>query len=211
MDEATKQFSRHWWSKRETALFQNRWLGLPCWQNPCDVWAIQEIIGDTRPDVVVETGTLTGGSAALWAALLAMFGNGRVISIDVYESHEEANDLAVIKDRVEFITGSSTDPDIAEQVRRDTADKRVMVILDSHHSENHVFRELDTWSPLVTPGCYLIVEDGFVTYLDDDHGPGPLEATVKWLPQHPEFEADPSRERMLFTFCPSGFLRRLHP
>jgi cephalosporin hydroxylase len=209
MDDETTRFMRQWWSKSETTLFPNRWLGVPCWQNPCDVWAIQEIIGDTRPDVIVETGTLAGGGAALWASLLAMFGNGRVISIDIYESRELANDLAIIKERVEFITGSSTDPDIAEQVRRDTAGQRVMVILDSDHSEDHVYRELDAWSPLVTPGCYLIVEDGFVTYVESDHGPGPLEATVKWLSQHPEFEADRSRERMLFTFCPSGYLRRL--
>jgi cephalosporin hydroxylase len=63
--------------------------------------------------------------------------------------------------------------------------------------------------PLVTTGCYLVVEDGFVTYAERDYGAGPLEATLKWLPQHPEFEADRSRERMLFTFCPFGFLRRV--
>jgi cephalosporin hydroxylase len=171
MDDETRQFMRHWWSKKEETLFLNRWLGVPCWQNPCDVWAIQEIIGDTRPDVVIETGTLAGGSAALWATLLAIFGNGRVISIDLYESRELADKLSIVKERVEFITGSSTDPAIAERVRRDTAGQRVMLILDSDHSEDHVLRELDVWSPLVSPGCYLIIEDGFVTYLESDQGP----------------------------------------
>jgi cephalosporin hydroxylase len=210
MDDGAAQFIRHWWSKKDTTFFPNRWLGVPCWQNPCDVWSVQEIISDTRPDVIVETGTFAGGSAVLWATLLAMFGNGRVISIDVSEArHEMANDLPIVKERVEFITGSSTDPMVAEEVRRESEGQRVMVILDSDHAEDHVLRELDVWGSLVTPGCYMVVEDGFVTYAESDYGGGPLEATLKWLPLHPEFEADRSRERMLFTFCPSGFLRRL--
>jgi cephalosporin hydroxylase len=71
MDDETIQFMRHWWSRNEATFFPNRWLGVPCWQNPCDVWAVQEIISDTRPDVIVETGTFAGGSAVLWASLLA--------------------------------------------------------------------------------------------------------------------------------------------
>ena len=139
------------------------------------MWAVQEIISDTRPDVIVEAGTFAGGSAVLWASLLAMFGNGRVISIDVKESrHEVANDLAIVRERVEFVTGSSTDPKVAEHVGRDTEGERVMVILDSDHSEGHVFRELDVWAPFVTAGCYLVVEDGFVTYAERDYGAGPL-------------------------------------
>jgi cephalosporin hydroxylase len=139
-----------------------------------------------------------------------MFGNGRVISIDLYESRELADKLSIVKERVEFITGSSTDPAIAERVRADTAGQRVMLILDSDHSEDHVLRELDAWSSLVSPGCSLIVEDGFVTYLESDQGPGALEATTRWLPKHPEFEVDRRLERMMFTLCPSGFLRRLN-
>jgi cephalosporin hydroxylase len=106
------------------------------------------------------------------------------------------------------VTGSSTDRDTFTQVAGCCAGARTMVILDSDHSADHVFAELDLWSPLVTPGNYLIVQDGIVTYLDDDMLPGPLEATTNWLPDHPEFEVDETRERMMFTLCPSGFLRR---
>jgi len=209
MDDPTTSFLREWWANKETTFVPNRWLGVPCWQNPCDVWAVQEIISETRPEVIVECGTLGGGSAALWASLLAMHGDGRVISIDVQPVlGTAAIELPIVQERVEFVTGSSTHPAIVEQIRAACDGLRTLVILDSDHSADHVHAELDAYAPLVTPGSYLIVEDGFITSVDDTHGPGPLEAVQRWLPAHPEFEVDRSRERMLFTFCPSGFLRR---
>jgi cephalosporin hydroxylase len=209
VDDKTLEFARHWWESRQTTFFQNTWLGAPSLQNPFDAWVIQEIIYETRPDVIVETGTFGGGGAALWASLLAMVGDGTVISIDVEPNvSESAMNLPVVKERVEFVTGSSVNPEVSESVGAKCAGKRVMVILDSDHKAEHVTRELDTWSPLVTPGCYLVAEDGFVTAVDDDFGEGPREAVERWLPEHPEFAVDAERERMLFTFCTSGFLRR---
>lgn len=84
-----------------------------------------------------------------------------------------------------------------------------MVILDSDHSKAHVEGELAGYAPMVTPGCYCIVQDGFVSRYDPSHGPGPLEATVAFLERNGEFEVDRSRERMLHTLNPSGFLRRV--
>ena len=209
VDAEAVRFARALWARRHETIFANRWLGLPALQNPFDAWVIQEIIGETRPDVIVETGSFAGGGAALWASLLAMYGKGRVVSIDTEpEIHGAALEVGVIKERVDFVEGSSSDPALAERVARETEGRRVMVILDSGHSAEHVRRELDLWSPLVTPGAYLVVQDGVITAMDPDHGPGPLEATLAWLPSHPEFEVDSERERMLLTFCPSGYLRR---
>jgi len=209
MDPETARFAQHWWAHGEQAILPNRWLGAPCWQNPMDVWVIQEILEETRPDVIIEAGTFAGGGAVLWASLLSLFGDGRVISIDVREElHAAVNDHPMVRDRVTFVTGSSTDPDAVESVARSCAGARTMVILDSDHAAEHVYAELEAWSPHVTPGCYLVVQDGIVTYVDQSQLPGPLEALAKWLPDHPEFEVDAQRERMLFTFCPSGFLRR---
>lgn len=209
MDEKTVEFARRWWQAKQTTFFENRWLGETSLQNPFDAWVIQEIIWETRPDVIVETGTFAGGGAVLWASLLGMVGDGSVISIDVEPRvSESAMELPVVKERVRFITGSSVDAEVAQSVRADCEGRRVMVILDTEHTADHVTRELDLWAPLVTPGCYLIVEDGFVTAVEDDWGKGPFEAVERWLPAHPEFEVDADRERMLFTFSPSGFLRR---
>jgi cephalosporin hydroxylase len=108
--------------------------------------------------------------------------------------------------RLEYLRGrSSTDPELELSL-----DGRVMVILDSAHDRGHVLAELERFAPLVTPGCYLVVED---TNLNGhpalpDYGPGPMEAVVEFLAAHPEFEVDEGRTRHLLTFNPSGFLRR---
>jgi cephalosporin hydroxylase len=206
-------FNRLWWEKKDQTFVPNTWLGVPCWQNPCDAWIIQEIIGETRPDVIVETGTLAGGGALLWASLLAMFGDGRVISIDVKPGlHRNVNEHPLVVERVQFVTGSSTDPDIVQQIAQETEGLRRMVILDSHHASSHVYRELDAWAPHVTEDCYLIVEDTWVDHVtepDDPRRPGPADAVERWLPEHREFQVDRSRERLMLSFCPGGFLRRV--
>jgi cephalosporin hydroxylase len=209
VDEQTQAFTRHYWERIQTTFVPNTWAGVMCWQNPCDVWIIQEIIGETRPDVIVETGTLTGGGAILWASLLGMFGDGRVITIDIQDAGHRDATTHPMAERVTWVKGSSTDPEVVAHVAAQCAGKRVMVILDSDHTAAHVSRELDAWSPLVSEGCYLVVQDGFVTYAEPERCPGPLEAVEKWLPGHREFQVDAKRERMLFTFCPSGYLRKV--
>lgn len=87
---------------------------------------------------------------------------------------------------------------------------RVMVVLDSDHRASHVLQELDSYSRLVTPGCYLVVEDSNI----NGHpvlagwGAGPMEAVHSWAPRHPEFRVDRSREKFLLTMNPEGFLKR---
>jgi len=110
-----------------------------------------------------------------------------------------------------YLTGSSTDPQIVSTIRAQlSATDRVMVILDSDHAQAHVRAELDVYAPLVTSGCYLIVEDtnvnGHPVY--PLHGPGPMEAVNDFLPAHPEFEVDRNCERFMLTFNPNGYLRR---
>ena len=52
------------------AMWGLKWLNIKTSQNPDDVWIIQEIISEVRPDFIVETGTAYGGSAAIWAMIL---------------------------------------------------------------------------------------------------------------------------------------------
>ena len=116
----------------------------------------------------------------------------------------------IFREHVTFLHGSSVDPAIVEEVHRRAEGRRVMIILDSLHTEAHVTAELDAYADLVSPGCYLIVQDGFVNGhpLEPTWGPGPYEATERFLERDSRFEQDRDRERMLFTFNPGGFLRR---
>lgn len=196
------------WARDQSILFGQTFLGVPTLQHPFDAWITQEIIWETRPDRVVECGSYAGGSALLWAAILQQTSQGRVVAVDHNDNTAEARKSPLWK-RVDFIKGSTADEGTAALVWHCVEGSRTMVILDSCHTAEHVARELELYAPFVTPGCYLIVQDGHVSQVDPDHGPGPREATEAFLETHPEFEVDRSRERMLFTFNPSGFLRRV--
>jgi cephalosporin hydroxylase len=183
------------------------WLGVHAAKCPLDLWIYQEIVWETRPDLVVECGTASGGSALFLASVLDQLGSGRVCTIDVAELPDRPN-----HPRIQYLSGSSTDCDIFARVEELAASAdRVMVILDSDHSCEHVARELGLYAPLVTPSCYLIVED---TNLNgnpvvSEFGPGPGEAVAAFLGLNHDFAVDAAREKLLLTFNPSGYLRRL--
>jgi cephalosporin hydroxylase len=183
------------------------WLGHPIWQNVLDLWTIQEAIYEIKPELLIETGTNRGGSAMFYANLFDAMNGGEVVSIDVTEMHECSHP------RVSFLIGSSTDESITAAVRERCASAKgpVMVILDSDHTAAHVARELECYTPFVTSGSYVLVQDGVIDTLPTARSerPGPLVAIKEFLARHPEFEVDHARsERFLITHHPLGWLRR---
>jgi cephalosporin hydroxylase len=190
------------WKPRTT------WLGTLALKNPLDLWVYQEIMFETRPDLVLETGTYRGGSALYLASMFDLLGAGEVVSIDV----EPLRDDYPSHPRITYLGGrSSTDPDVVEEVRARAEGRRTLVVLDSNHSQAHVAAELDAFAPLVSVGCYLIVEDSNIGRIRKDLMPGPLQAIDAFLEQTDEFEVDREREKFLITFNPSGYLRRVRP
>jgi cephalosporin hydroxylase len=211
VDDVTRAFARQWWDASLETFFPNRFMGLLCLQHPFDAWITQELIFETRPEVVIECGSLGGGSAVMWASYLEAYADApRVVAIDIEDRMHQARELPIWDRCITFLHGSSTDPDIVAQAAALAEGRRTMVILDSLHTEPHVTAELAAYAGLVSPGCYLIVQDGFVNGhpCEDDWGPGPLEALEAFLAADDRFEVDRSRERMMFTLNPSGFLRR---
>ena len=188
--------------------YQNtRWMGKRAQKCPLDLWVFQEIVHETRPDVVVEMGTFHGGSALYFASLFDLIGRGRVITVDIEDQPDKPQ-----HPRIQYLLGSSTSPEIVSRVQALLKPgEKVMVVLDSDHHGDHVSRELRLYSGLVTPGCYLIVED---THFNGNpilpnFGPGPMEAVRGFLAGNANFEVDRSREKFLMTFNPSGYIRRL--
>jgi cephalosporin hydroxylase len=181
-----------------------RWFGVWAMKPPTDLWAYQEILWETRPDLIVETGTFNGGSAFYLASICELIGNGRVVTIDLEPPRPELPQ----HERLEYVGGlSSTDPELRLAIGNG---ERVMVILDSNHTYAHVTAELQRYAPLVSPGCYLIVEDTNLNGhpIQPRFGPGPMEAVRDFLVTHAEFEVDSRRHKHLVTFHPSGYLRR---
>lgn len=200
------------WGHSDVTWRKNKFLGIRTLQNPLDVWVTFEIIQRVKPDVIVETGTHYGGSAALWAMYLEHVNpEGRVITIDIQNNSAEARELPIWRRRVDYLIGSSTDPAIVEEVRRRVAGKRVLVILDSAHYMDHVLDELLAYAPLVSRGSYIIVQDSAMNGhpTAPDYGPGPYEAVEAFLAETRDFVPDRSRERHMLTNNPMGFLERV--
>jgi cephalosporin hydroxylase len=207
-EEVSADFHRLYHTASDRTWQSTAWMGVNIQKLPTDLVTMQEIIFRTRPELIVETGVRRGGTTLYFASLFDLIGSGNVIGVDV--------DLADVEDRVrshervELVEGSSVDPSIVEHVKQRAAGKRVMVDLDSDHSAGHVRDELEVYAPLVSPGCYLIVED---TNLNGnpvvpEFGPGPKEALDDWLATGPPFDVDTEAERLFVTFNPGGYLRR---
>jgi len=188
------------------AWTETTWLGAQALKNPLDLWVYQEIMVETRPELIVETGTYRGGSAFFLASICDLLGAGEVVSIDI----EPLRDDYPAHPRVTYLGGrSSTDPEVVAEVRGRAREKRTLVVLDSDHSQAHVEAELAAYADLVPVGCYLIVEDSNIGQIRKDLLPGPLEAIGVFLAGTDAFEIDRSREKFLITFNPSGYLRRV--
>lgn len=182
------------------------WRGHLIHKYPTDLLTYHELIFSLRPSLIIETGTRYGGSALFFGDMLDLTEQGRVISID------NAALATPYHSRVTYLQADSSNPFVGQQISQDYGYCHpILVILDSDHRREHVLAELDTWSPLVTPGSYLVVED---TNLNGnpvcpEFGPGPSEALAEWLPQHPEFEIDRSKEKFMLTTNPGGWLRKV--
>ena len=190
-----------------------RWLGVLSQQNPNDAWIHQEIIFNVKPDFIVETGTLHGGSAALWATILQQVNpKGRIITIDIEDKAAEAKKLPIVKQHVDFLIGSSTDPAIVAEVQKRVRGRKVLVILDSDHHKEHVLAEMKAYADFVSVGSYLIVQDTNVNGhpVLANFGPGPMEAVQDFLATNQQFKPDENAERLMFTLHPKGYLKRIY-
>jgi cephalosporin hydroxylase len=212
-EEIVRRFHRMYYRLGTRTWANTRWLGVQTLKCPLDLWVYQEIIYETRPDVIIECGTAMGGSAHFFACLCDVMGyregpgSGRVITIDKEERADRPH-----HPRITYLTGSTLAPEIVETVRQSVRDEdRVMVVLDSDHTKDHVLAELRIYGPLVTLGNYLIVEDTNLNGhpVEREFGPGPMEAVEEFLASQDGFAVDSSREKFLLTFNPGGFLERV--
>jgi cephalosporin hydroxylase len=189
-----------WWD--------THWLGCNVCKCPLDLWIYQEILHRTRPDVIIETGTFYSGSAYYLASLCDLLGNGRVVTIDVEDWGTRRE-----HPRILYLDGSSTAPEVVDRVKAEiTGAERVMVILDSDHHKDHVLSEMEAYGPMVTEGCYLIVEDtptGRMSGRIGDAYPGPAEAIDEFFESERPFVVDRECEKFLMTFNPGGYLKRV--
>jgi len=196
------------------------WMGRPIIQYPQDIMAMQEIIWDVQPDLIIETGVAHGGTVLFYASMLSLLGGDRaVVSIDIdIRAHNRAEiEAHPMYRNVTLIQGSSIDEAVLAQVHAAAKGrKRVLVALDSSHTHEHVLREMQLYAPLVKEGSYLIVFDTVVENLpeqasvDRPWGPGdnPMTAVREFLKQSDRFEIDTAMDnKLVVSVAPSGYLR----
>jgi cephalosporin hydroxylase len=226
-----REITRHKWA------YNFSWFGRPAIQFPNDAWAMQEIIWQVKPDLIIETGIAHGGSLIFSASMLALLdvcdaieqrksidpskSERKVLAVDIdIRAHNrvaiEAHPMA---SRIQMIQGSSIAPEIVAQIKAIAADySRILVCLDSNHTHEHVLEELKAYAPLVSKGSYCVVFDTIVEdlpadmFADRPWGPGNNPKTAVWefLKTHPEFEINKSIDnKLLISVAPDGFLKRL--
>jgi len=213
------------------------WQGRPIIQYPQDVMAMQELIWQIKPDLIVETGIAHGGSLIFSASMLANLDycdaieQGKMLDpnapqrrvlgldIDIREHNREAIEAHPMSNRIDMIEGSSIDPEIIAQVHEISNDyEHVLVCLDSNHTHDHVLAELEAYAPLVTKDSYCVVFDTIVEdmpvdmFPDRPWGPGDNPKTAVWeyLKNHPEFEIDKQIDhKLLISVAPDGYLKQV--
>jgi cephalosporin hydroxylase len=222
-DDAFQRLSRDW-TIRSSELrytYNFRWMGLPIIQLPQDIIAMQEIIWQVKPDVIVETGVARGGSAVFYASLLELLGKGKLVSVefDLRADNRKALDAHPMRHRIEILDGDAIADHMVEEVKsfiqpRDT----VLVCLDSNHTHAHVLRELHLYGPLVSVGSYMVVFDTVVEMLPEPEqksrpwGPGdnPWTAVQEFLEQDDRFRVVEELDHKLsISYARSGYLQRV--
>lgn len=199
------------------------WMGRPIIAFPQDMIAMQELIWEVKPDLIIETGVAHGGSIVYYASLLELIGGeGLVvgIDIDIRKHNRDLIEAHPMMKRIKLIEGSSVSKEVAEQVKSIAATKkRVMICLDSNHTHEHVLEELNIYAPLTTVGSYCVVFDTGVEDFPDDYnwgvrpwgkGNNPKTAVWEYLKQNDDFEIQSSiHNKLLITVASDGYLKRV--
>lgn len=198
-DPAFKVLSDLWlkvnWNQKYTYTYT--WMGRPIIQLPEDMVRTQEVIYQIKPDVILETGVAHGGSLIFYASLCKAIGRGRVIGVDIEirPNNRKAIETHELYPLITLVEGSSTDPSVVAKVKSLVKPReKTLVLLDSNHTKQHVYDELDAYHDLVTAGSYIVASDGIMKDLTDvPRGKpewtwdNPVAAAEEFVQKHPEF------------------------
>ncbi len=200
------------------------WMGRPVIQYPQDIMAMQEIIWEVKPDLIIEIGIAHGGSLICYASLLELIGNGEVLGIDInireHNKKEIEDHFIFEKNRIKMIEGSSISMDVVQQVKKLAKGKeKILVSLDSNHTHDHVLQELKLYSPFVSVGSYIVVFDTIVEDLPEGYffekrpwgiGNNPKTAVQEFLKENNQFVIDYEMDnKLLISVAPEGYLKRV--
>lgn len=221
-DKEIKNITNSWMKKsiEHNYSYNFSWMGRPIIQYPQDIVAMQELIWRVQPDLIVETGIAHGGSLIFYASMLELLGGDRKVlgvDIDIREHNRSEIENHSMFKRIKMIQGSSIDLEIVKEVKGE-AEKynKILLVLDSNHTHEHVLKELELYQDLVRKGSYIVVFDTVVEDLPNEYfdnrpwgqGDNPKTAVLDFLKQNDRFIIDKEVEdKLLITVAPSGYLK----
>lgn len=235
LKKAAQQFMLE--STKPKYSYNFSWLGRPIIQYPQDIVAMQELIWKVRPDLIIETGVAHGGSLILSASMLALLdlvdaevaqdysivenSKRKVlgIDIDIRKHNKKQIESHPLASRIIMLQGSSVDPSIIATVRNLSKNyQKILVCLDSNHTDEHVYAELEAYAPMVSAGSYCVVFDTIVEHFPEkyyegrDWGPGnsPKTAVDRYIKKNPFYEIDSSIDnQLLISVAPGGYIKKV--
>lgn len=223
-DEAFRKMSLEWILKSNEYKYgyDFTWMGRPIIQFPNDMFIIQELIWQVRPDLIIETGIAHGGSIIFSASMLELIGGDGVvvgIDIDIRKHNRIEIEKHPMMKRIVMLEGSSTDGDCMDRVYAIAKNRKsIMVFLDSNHTHGHVLAEMQAYGKLVTVGSFMVVFDTCIElfpkgYCSDrpwDVGDNPMTAIQEYLENNDTFIRDELvNSKAIITAAPNGYLRKV--
>jgi len=224
LQDAKNKFNE--FSNKAKYSYNFSWMGLPIIQYPQDMIAMQEIIWEIKPDLIIEAGIAHGGSLIYYSSLLELTGDNDAIVLGIDVDIRKHNRILIeshkMSKRIKMIEGDSTSSDIAKKVY-DLAKnkKRIIVCLDSNHTHDHVLKELKIYAPLTSIGSYCVVFDTIIEDLPADYMPdgrprpwnpgnNPKTAVKDFLKYNSDFQIDKNIDnKILISVSPGGYLKRV--
>lgn len=224
---STKFWLRSGWDQKYVYSFS--WMGRPIIQLPDDLIRLQEVIYQVKPNIIIETGIAHGGGLIFYSSLLAnIVKKFKVIGIDV--DIRRHNRKAITKHplykHITMLEGSSIDKEIIIKLKKLVSNKdKILVILDSNHSTDHVLEELKIYSKFVSKNSYIIACDGIQKYMlnaarskNDWNTNNPITAIKKFLKVSKNFKVNKSNfifneskiKKNLVTYWPNAYLKRIY-
>ena len=201
---------RRWMIRYHTDILFSRvsWMGLTARKMVLDCWVYQQIIHESRPEIIIEIGNAEGGSTRFLANMLDILGQGEVIAVDIDHSIFQGH-----HPRVHLVTGDSAAPETLARVEEIAQGRQGLVIHDGDHTREHVLADLRAYSKHVRLGSYFIVEDTVIDLFRAGDGlgsvNGPLGAVEQFVREDPSFQIDDDREYFVLTYNPRGYLKRV--
>ena len=223
-DEQLKKMSLEWMIKADKYKYTYNftWLGRPIIKFPNDIVIMQEIIWEVKPDLIIETGIAHGGSIIFSASMLELLGgDGQVVAvdIDIRQHNRREIEMHPMYKRITMLEGDSTSPAIVNQVQEIAQKKsKVMVFLDSLHTHEHVLKELELYSPMVSVGSYLVIPDTFIEFFPKgyyanrpwDVGNNPMTALKEFMAKNDNFIINREKaDKLMITEAFDGYLKKI--